>query len=125
MSNSAKEVIQHHTKGINQWNEELILSFYTSAVEYLNKVKEWCPYSYLDIFPLLSKKMINALKGYLLSMCSLGKLTDIEAFKLNVYTRIIYEATEIYVTNETRLPTNDVTKQLISIIFNEERGHLK
>lgn len=119
MKNSANKLIHVHTRDSQQWGKEHISSLFKAAVEYLQQVKSGCPYSYLDLFPLLRTKMLQALKTHLLSIHSLDKFSGIEAFRTIFYSRMIYDAAEILVTEETDLSHIEIVTELSSIIFNE------
>lgn len=113
---SARNKIDNHTKHVNTWNNEHVLCLTQAIFEYLNEVKINCPYSYQNLFPLLRKKMLMELKQYLVSLFSHIDNTKKNQFEILIYSRVIYDAAEVIVTEETDLTLHEVVSEMTRLI---------
>ncbi|MGW9018935.1 hypothetical protein, partial [Priestia megaterium] len=89
---------------------------FKSIHAFLNKVVSTCPYSFLDIFPLLRKKMIDVLHMHIQS-----KLTQLERnvdpFRSLMFSSMIYEAAEISILQKSKLNQNELIDELTKLII--------
>ncbi|WP_433959233.1 TetR/AcrR family transcriptional regulator [Cytobacillus horneckiae] len=117
---SASNKIDVYTKHINKWNNEQVLCLTQAIFEYLNEVKINCPYSYQNLFPLLRKKMLMELKQHLITLFSRMDNTKKNQFEILIYSRVIYDAAEVIVTEETNLTLHEVVKEINTLIDNNK-----
>ncbi|WP_312094615.1 TetR/AcrR family transcriptional regulator [Niallia sp.] len=109
---SASKTVKRYTNHTNEWNEKQIESLYKAVEEYLSRVKESCPYSYLKLFPLLREKMLDVLRLHLKSTLN----NEITEFNLLLFSRIVYDAAEISVVESISLSNNEIIEEVQKLV---------
>ncbi|MGG0554731.1 TetR/AcrR family transcriptional regulator [Priestia aryabhattai] len=88
---------------------------FKSIYAFLNNVVSMCPYSFLDIFPLLRKKMIDVLHMHIQSkLAQLEKKVD--PFRSLMFSSMLYEAAEISILQKSKLNQNELIDELTKLI---------
>ncbi|MCO0599558.1 TetR/AcrR family transcriptional regulator [Peribacillus butanolivorans] len=116
---SATEKLNKHTKDIYTWDKKQVENLFQAVFEYLQQVKDSCPYSYQNLFPLLRMKMLDALKIHLQLCFQLNEFNDIKEFNILLYSRILYDATELLVVEKTNLSQKKIIEEVSLLIFNK------
>ncbi|MFD6210133.1 TetR/AcrR family transcriptional regulator [Peribacillus sp. NPDC060253] len=122
IKDSATNILKKHTKEVNIWNEKGIECLFQAIFEYLQQVKNSCPYSYQNLFPLLRVKMLNALKKHLESLFQKSDVSEIHEFNILLYSRILYDAAELLVVEKTNLSQKKIIKEVSALLLNKYKS---
>lgn len=117
IKNSANDILKSYTKEGYTWNEKQVEELFQAIYEYLLIVKRECPYSYQNLFPQLKVKMLDALYKHLTLCFELKDSNPVNEFKVMLFSRILYDSTELLVSEKTNLTQMKIVEEIKSLIF--------
>lgn len=117
IKSSATDILKIYTKEVYTWNEKQIEELFQAVYEYLLIVKIECPYSYQDLFPQLKIKMLEALNKHLTLCVEFKKFNSVNEFRVMLYSRILYDAVELLVSEKTNLSQMEIIEEIKAIVL--------
>lgn len=113
---SAEELIQKHTNGVCAFTKDNMIQLVFAAFEYHQQVKKKCRRNYNKIIPLLSSKLVNALKHYLnLSMQEIYS-DDERTLYVQIYANMINEAVTLNTAEQTKLTEQSIAEHVVQMM---------
>ncbi|AIQ30109.1 hypothetical protein P40081_19560 [Paenibacillus sp. FSL P4-0081] len=112
---SAEELIQQHTNGVCAFTKDNMMQLVFAAFEYHQQVKKKCRRNYNKIIPLLSSKLVIALKHYL-NLCMQEISSDERTFFVQIYANIINEAVTLHTAEQTKLTEQSIAEHIVQMI---------
>ncbi|MFD0897412.1 TetR/AcrR family transcriptional regulator [Loigolactobacillus binensis] len=97
------------------WGPALIAQISTIINAHLQRIKQHCPYSYLELFPYMRRLTLTTLTTFIQTKNAAPNATI--AFQNRMNAVMIYEAVEMTVVGTTPLSLAQVIEQLQAALF--------
>lgn len=112
---SAEELIQQHTNGVCAFTKDNMMHLVFAAFEYHQQVKKKCRRNYNKIIPLLSSKLVIALKRYL-DLCMQDINSDERTLYAQIYANMINEAVTLHTAEQTKLTERSIAEHIVRMM---------
>ena len=112
---SSEELVQQHTNGVYAFTKETIMQLVFASFEYHQQVKQKCLRNYSKIIPLLSSKLIVALKNYL-DLAMQDIYAEERTLYVQIYAHMINEAVTLHTSEQTKLSQQNVAEHIVQMV---------
>lgn len=113
---SIKDRLSNNISNSKGLTKEVISDYFQSVLDYLQVIKDHCPYSYKTLLPKVRLEILNTLKGGLAQTIDSNARTKQRLFHIQLAAGIIYDAAESSLMSTTSLTQPEIMLEINAII---------
>ncbi|WP_336775706.1 TetR/AcrR family transcriptional regulator [Paenibacillus sp. MMO-58] len=114
--NSASTVIANRTSGAAKFDHDSIKQLVLAVCDFHQPPNIQCRRSYLNLIPLLKKKMLTALKAYLSEGVDASLTGSEKDFYVPMYASMILEAGYLWATGQVALDKEEIAERVSLLV---------